>query len=153
MSAAIYLHAPIKLKIHTLDTIVAPFWQACFSAGRVAPEQGFSAGRVAPKLNMDVATLSTPRHSGVLSVAAMVNTVEDGILQTCLRDSLLEFRLLAHFWKRWKPNIKRDFVNNVRGVSLKNIKEGVSVAKRLEQRRGKVSDTPTQIELALQGGK
>ena len=72
---------------------------------------------------------------------------------TALRDSLLEFRLLAHFWKRWKPNIKRDFVNNVRGVSLKNIKEGVSVAKRLEQRRGKVSDTPTQIELALQGGK
>lgn len=72
---------------------------------------------------------------------------------TALRDSLLEFRLLAHFWKRWKPNIKRDFVNNVRGVSLKNIKEGVSVAKRLEQRRGKISDTPTQIELSLQGGK
>ena len=72
---------------------------------------------------------------------------------TALRDSLLEFRLLAHFWKKWKSTIKKDFSNNVRGVSLKNIKQGVPVSQRLNQRRGIKENKPIQKELALQGGK
>jgi hypothetical protein len=55
---------------------------------------------------------------------------------TALRDSLLEFQLFAHFWRKWKATIKKDFVNDIRGVSLKNIKEGVSIKDRLAIRRG-----------------
>ncbi len=55
---------------------------------------------------------------------------------TALRDSLLEFQLFSHFWRKWKATIKKDFVNDIRGVSLKNIKEGVSIKDRLKLRRG-----------------
>ena len=81
---------------------------------------------------------------------------------TALRDSLLEFQLFSHFWKKWKNTIKREFVNNVRPVHWSNIKKGYSAKKKLELRRGKVNKIkkksksknfdPNQLELTLNNG-
>ena len=56
---------------------------------------------------------------------------------TALRDSLLEFQLFTHFWKKWKGVIKREFVNFIRPVHYSYLKKGYSAKKKLELRRGK----------------
>jgi hypothetical protein len=58
---------------------------------------------------------------------------------TALRDSLLEFQLFAHFWKRWKSIIKSEFVNNVKTPSWQHLKKGYSAKKKRELRLNKIS--------------
>lgn len=80
---------------------------------------------------------------------------------TALRDSLLEFQLFSHFWKKWKSTIKRDFVNNVKPVHWSYLKKNLSATKKLELRKGKkatkknrsksvnVKETAKQLEMPL----
>ena len=77
---------------------------------------------------------------------------------TALRDSLLEFQLFAHFWKRWKSIIKKEFVNNVNTPSWQHLKKGYSATKKRQLRKGKMikknlTKEIKQVELNLQGGK
>ena len=78
---------------------------------------------------------------------------------TALRDSLLEFQLFAHFWKRWKSIIKKEFVNHVCQPSWQHLKKGYSATKKRQLRLGKKSTKKVkqkevkQVELNLQGGK
>ena len=77
---------------------------------------------------------------------------------TALRDSLLEFQLFAHFWKRWKSIIKKEFVNNVNQPSWQHLKKGYSATKKRQLRKGKMvkkiqKKEIQQVELNLQGGK
>ena len=77
---------------------------------------------------------------------------------TALRDSLLEFGLLCHFWAKWKHIIKSEFVNNVNGVSWKRIADGYTATEKRKLRKGVKAKTrgkkfPIAPELNLQGGK
>ena len=65
---------------------------------------------------------------------------------TALRDARLEFRLLMECWKNWKNIIKRDFVNNVKAVSFNDFKNGISMTKKLQNRKNRKRKTKKAIQ-------
>jgi len=56
---------------------------------------------------------------------------------TALRDALMEFRLAMHCWKKYQSSIKKDFVNNVRGVSWQTFNNGLSSTAKMKIRNAK----------------
>ena len=99
-----------------------------------------------------------PRYSAECCMRYLSNNPFYIEQHTAKRDALLEFQLFMHFWSKpaWRRIIKAEFADNVKGVSLKAIREGWSVKQRRNRRMGLDSEILTgtsQIELPLTGEK
>lgn len=77
-----------------------------------------------------------PKYSAEACIRYLNQDVWFQEQHTAQRDSLLEMRLLQHFWKNWKNLIKSHFVNNIKGVSTSDIKKGVPQYVRLAKQIG-----------------
>ena len=117
----------------------------------------------------DISQMRTDKGNPKYSAEACLRYLNKDVYyqeqHTAQRDSLLEMRLLCHFWKKWEKKIKQGFVNNVKGVSLSDIKKVVPQYIRYAKQIGDLETVknwkqqqarprpPRQAELNLQGGK
>lgn len=77
-----------------------------------------------------------PKYSAEACIRYLNQDVWFQEQHTAQRDSLLEMRLLQHFWRNWKGTIKSHFVNNIKGVSTSDIKNNVPKYVRLAKQIG-----------------
>jgi len=66
---------------------------------------------------------------------------------TALRDARMEFRLAMHVWKHYQNDIKKHFVNNVKGVSWQSFNNGLSATAKMTLRNSpkRKKATPKKI--------